>query len=394
MRRKIVKSIVALSIVAAVGITNFTYVDAANIQELEEEKKEAESKKEEAQGILDQLTAEQSDIIFAIKELDSKVEDYTNQIVELEAKKVDLEADIEVTKEELAAAQADEQAQYEAMKLHIQYSYENGNVEYMDTLFTSAEVSDMVNKSEYVEQIYKYDSQMLDNLIAVRKLIADTQIKLEADLASVEAVEEELNDSKEALQVMIDGKQTQVDNYGASMDEYEDLVAKYQADIEATDAAIAEAEEKERQRQAALIAAGGGGSQTYYTGGSLGWPVPGNYTYISSYYGPRDLLGMSFHHGVDIPCPTGTPIYAAEGGTVITAGWSASIGNYVVIDHGGGMTTTYAHNSAFAVSYGTVVAKGQVIAYAGSTGWATTGSHCHIAVRINGSYVDPLPYLR
>jgi len=349
MRRKIVKSIVALSIVAAVGITNFTYVDAANIQELEEEKKEAESKKEEAQGILDQLTAEQSDIISAIKELDSKVEDYTNQIVELEAKKVDLEADIEVTKEELAAAQADEQAQYEAMKLHIQYSYENGNVEYMDTLFTSAEVSDMVNKSEYVEQIYKYDSQMLDNLIAVRKLIADTQIKLEADLASVEAVEEELNDSKEALQVMIDGKQKQVDNYGNSMDEYEDLVAKYQADIEATDAAIAEAEEKERQRQAALIAAGGGGSQTYYTGGSLGWPVPGNYTYISSYYGPRDLLGMSFHHGVDIPCPTGTPIYAAEGGTVITAGWSASIGNYVVIDHGGGMTTTYAHNSAFAV---------------------------------------------
>ncbi len=394
MRRKIVKSIVALSIVAAVGITNFTYVDAADIHELEEEKKEAESKKEEAQGILDQLTAEQSDIISAIKELDSKVEDYTMQIVDLEAEKVNLEADIEVTKEELAAAQADEQAQYEAMKLHIQYSYENGDVEYMDTLFTSAEVSDMVNNAEYVEQIYKYDSQMLDNLISVRKLIADTQVKLEADLASVEAVEEELNDSKEALQVMIDGKQKQVDNYGDSMDEYEDLVAKYQADIEATDAAIAEAEEKERQRQAALIAAGGGGSQTYYTGGSLGWPVPGNYTYISSYYGPRDLLGMSFHHGVDIPCPTGTPIYAAEGGTVITAGWSASIGNYVVIDHGGGMTTTYAHNSAFAVSYGTVVAKGQVIAYAGSTGWASTGSHCHIAVRINGSYVDPLPYLR
>ncbi len=392
MRRKIVKSIVALSIVAAVGITNFTYVDAANIQELEEEKKEAESKKEEAQGILDQLTAEQSDIISAIKELDSKVEDYTNQIVELEAKKVDLEADIEVTKEELAAAQADEQAQYEAMKLHIQYSYENGNVEYMDTLFTSAEVSDMVNKSEYVEQIYKYDSQMLDNLIAVRKLIADTQIKLEADLASVEAVEEELNDSKEALQVMIDGKQKQVDNYGNSMDEYEDLVAKYQADIEATDAAIAEAEEKERQRLAALAAQGGGGNQTYYTGGALGWPVPGNYTYISSYFGPRSLLGMSFHHGIDIPCPTGTPIYAAEGGTVITAGWSYSLGNYVVIDHGGGMTTVYGHNSAFAVSYGTVVAKGQVIAYAGSTG-QSTGPHCHIAVRINGSYVDPLPYL-
>ena len=393
MRRKILRSIVVLSIVAAVGITNLGNVNAANIQELEEEKKEAQSKKDEAQGILDQLTAEQSDIIAAIKELDSKVEDYTNQIVELEAKKVDLEADIEVTKEELAEAQADEQAQYDAMKLHIQYSYENGTVEYMDTLFTSAEVSDMVNNSEYVEQIYKYDSKMLDNLIAARKLIADTQVKLESELASVEAVEEELNDSKDALQVMIDGKQKQVDNYGDSMDEYEDLVAKYQADIEATDAAIAEAERQEQERLAALAAQGGGGGQVYYTGGALGWPVPGSYTYISSYFGPRSLLGLSFHHGVAIPCPTGTPIYAAEGGTVITAGWSYSLGNYVVIDHGGGMTTVYGHNSAFAVSYGTVVAKGQVIAYAGSTG-QSTGPHCHIAVRINGSYVDPLPYLQ
>ncbi|MCM1288014.1 MAG: peptidoglycan DD-metalloendopeptidase family protein [Clostridium sp.] len=392
MRKKMLRAILTLSVVAAVGVSSITYVNASEIEQLEEEKKEAESKKAEAQGILDQLTAEQADIISAIKELDAKVEDYTNQIVDLEAKKVDLEADIEVTKEDLAVAQADEQAQYDAMKLHIQYSYENGDVEYMDTLFTSAEMADMVNQSEYAEQIYKYDSNMLSDLIEVRKLVADTQLKLESELEAVEAVETELNDSKDALQVMIDGKQKQVDNYGNSMDEYEDLVAKYQADIEATDAAIAEAERKEQERLAALAAAGGGGGQVYYTGGALGWPVPGNYTYISSYFGPRSLLGMSFHHGVDIPCPTGTPIYAAEAGTVITAGWSYSLGNYVVIDHGGGMTTVYGHNSAFAVSYGTVVAKGQVIAYAGSTG-QSTGPHCHIAVRINGSYVDPLPYL-
>ncbi|MCM1084617.1 MAG: peptidoglycan DD-metalloendopeptidase family protein [Clostridium sp.] len=392
MRKKMLRAILALSVVAAVGVSSITYVNASEIEQLEEEKKEAESKKAEAQGILDQLTAEQADIISAIKELDAKVEDYTNQIVDLEAKKVDLEADIEVTKEDLAVAQADEQAQYDAMKLHIQYSYENGDVEYMDTLFTSAEMADMVNQSEYAEQIYKYDSNMLSDLIEVRKLVADTQLKLESELAAVEVVETELNDSKDALQVMIDGKQKQVDNYGNSMDEYEDLVAKYQADIEATDAAIAEAERKEQERLAALAAAGGGGGQVYYTGGALGWPVPGNYTYISSYFGPRSLLGMSFHHGVDIPCPTGTPIYAAEAGTVITAGWSYSLGNYVVIDHGGGMTTVYGHNSAFAVSYGTVVAKGQVIAYAGSTG-QSTAPHCHIAVRINGSYVDPLPYL-
>lgn len=389
---KIIKAALALTIIiAAVGITATTYVNASSIQELEEEKKEKESKKEEAQGILDQLSAEQSDILAAIETLDEKVEDYMNQIVELEAKKETLEADIEVTKEELEEAQADEKEQYEAMKLRIQYSYENGNVDYMDTLFTSSDVADMINKSEYAEQIYKYDSKMLDELISIRKVIADTKVKLESDLAAVEELEQEVNDNKDALEVMIDGKQKQVDNYGDSIEEYDALVAEYQAGIDALDAEIAEAERKAAEAAAAAAAAGNPGT-VYYTGGAIGWPVNGYY-YVSSYYGPRDLLGMSFHHGVDIPCPTGTPVVAAEGGTVISASYNGSLGNYVTIAHGGGMTTTYGHNSAFAVSAGTVVSKGQVIAYAGNTGMST-GPHCHIAVRINGSYVDPLPYLQ
>lgn len=389
---KIIKAALAITIIiAAVGITATTYVNASSIQELEEEKKEKESKKEEAQGILDQLAAEQSDIIAAIETLDKKVEDYMNQIMELEAKKETLEADIEVTKEELAEAEAEEKEQYEAMKLRIQYSYENGNVEYVDTLFSSSDVADMINKSEYAEQIYKYDSKMLDELISIRKVIADTKVKLESELASVEELEKEVNDNKDALEVMIDGKQKQVDNYGDSIDEYDALVAEYQAGIDALDAEIAEAERKAAEAAAAAAAAGNPGT-VYYTGGSIGWPVNGYY-YISSYYGPRDLLGMSFHHGVDIPCPTGTPVLAAEGGTVISTSYNGSLGNYVTIAHGGGMTTTYGHNSAFAVSAGTVVAKGQVIAYAGNTG-LSTGPHCHIAVRINGSYVDPLPYLQ
>ncbi|MCM1273640.1 MAG: peptidoglycan DD-metalloendopeptidase family protein [Clostridium sp.] len=390
MRRSI-KTVVTFALIAAIGLSNVTYVKATSISDLQEEKKENESKKEEAEGILSQLEQEQLGIKEAIKELDAKVSEYNTQIVELEAQRTELEGEIETTKKELEDAQADEKKQYEAMKLRIQYAYENGNVDYMDTLFSSSDVADMVNKSEYVDQIYKYDAKMLADLISIRKLIADTQVKLESDLSAVKEIEAEVSESKEALEIVINGKEKQVANYGESIDQYEAMVAEYQKAIEETDAAIAEAERKAAEAAAAAAAAGNGGT-VYYTGGALGWPVNGYY-YISSYFGPRDLLGMSFHHGVDIPCPTGTPIVASEAGTVITAGWSYSLGNYVVIDHGGGMTTVYGHNSSFAVSTGMVVSKGQVIAYAGSTG-QSTGPHCHIAVRINGNYVDPLPYLQ
>ncbi|MDE6026395.1 MAG: peptidoglycan DD-metalloendopeptidase family protein, partial [Lachnospiraceae bacterium] len=356
--RKAIKTVVTFALVAVIGISNITYVKASSISDLQQEKKENEDKKEEAEGVLSQLEQEQLGIKEAIKELDSKVAEYNTQIVELEAQRLELEADIEETKKELEAAQKDEKKQYESMKLRIQYAYENGNVDYMDTLFSSSDVADMVNKSEYVDQIYKFDAKMLADLIAIKKLIADAETKLESDLTAVKEIEGEVNESKAALEIVIEGKEKQVANYGASIDQYENMIAEYQAAIEETDAAIAEAE-----RKAAEAAVATGNNTVYYTGGSLGWPVNGYY-YISSYFGPRSLLGMSFHHGVDIPCPSGTPILASESGTVITATWNYSLGNYVVIDHGGGMTTVYGHNSSFAVSAGTVVSKGQVIAYA------------------------------
>lgn len=124
--------------------------------------------------------------------------------------------------------------------------------------------------------------------------------------------------------------------------------------------------------------------------GSFAWPVDGYY-YVTSAYGPRDLLGMSFHHGMDIGCPTGTPIMACLDGTVSYAGYGRSLGNYIVIDHEGGLKTTYGHNSSLAVKKGDSVTQGQVIAYAGSTG-QSTGPHCHIAVMLSGNYNDPSQY--
>jgi len=362
-------------------------VGATSISELKEKKEEAENKKAEAQNILDKLETEQSNILETIRQLDEQVVLYNSQIEELEAEKVVLQADIEEKKAELEVAKAEEKEQYDAMKLRIQYAYENGNVEYLDTVFSTADVSDIVNKSEYVEQIYNYDSAMLNQLIDIKKSIANTQLELETDLKSVEDIEAEVALNKEAVELMIEGKQLQANNYNASIEEYEDQIAQIQADIEATDAAIAQAE-REQQERAQAAAAAGQDVPVYYTGGTLQWPVSTGGV-ITSYFGPR---WGTMHNGLDIGCPTGTPIVACEAGVVIGAAYSSSMGNYVLIDHGNNTTTVYMHNSSLAVSVGQTVSRAQVIAYAGSTG-NSTGPHCHLGLRINGSYVDPLPYL-
>ncbi|MBO5389368.1 MAG: peptidoglycan DD-metalloendopeptidase family protein [Lachnospiraceae bacterium] len=386
MRKLYKKAAVLMAFVMVGAFSHTTY--ASTITELEEQVEEAEGKKAAAQEILDQLQSEQTNILDAIKLLDEQVAEYTAQITELEAQKETLEADIQTTLAELEVAKENEATQYEAMKTHIQYAYESGDVSYLETIFTSSDVADIVNQTEYAEQVLNYDANMLNEMIEIKKTIANTQLELETNLAAVEEIEAEVTENKEAVELMIEGKQVQAANYATSIEDYEEQIAAIQADIDATNATIAEMEAAaERARQEAL--AQGQDVTIYYTGGTLQWPVSTGGV-ITSPFGPR---WGTVHQGLDIGCPTGTPIVACEAGTVIGAAYSSSMGNYVLIDHGGGVTTVYMHNSSLCVSYGQTVARGEVIALAGSTG-NSTGPHCHLGLRINGSYVDPLPYLQ
>lgn len=391
--KKLVRAIIAFVVAGSMC----TQVSATSISDLRDEKKQKESKKEEAESVLAQLQNEQNSILDAIAELDAQVAEYTNQITELEAKQSELEDNIEIKKAELAVAEEEEQAQYEAMKERIKYAYENGTPSYLDVLFTTSDISDMVNESEYVDQIYLYDKNMFNNLVDIRQTIADTKAGLESDLKEVEDIKLEVEDNKAAVEVMIEGKEVQVANYASSIDDYEATIAALEADIAATDQAIAAAEAAYQAQLAEQIANGTVPSDVNitYTGGALQWPVSTGGS-ISSYFGPRESpggIGSTNHKGLDIACPTGTPIVACESGTVIAAGYSGSMGNYVTVAHGSNVTTTYMHNSSLCVSVGQNVSRGEVIALAGSTG-NSTGPHCHLGLRINGTYVDPLPYLQ
>lgn len=381
--RKIIKVVFAFILIGSMSIN----AHATSLTDLEGQKEELEGKKEEAQAIVDKMDSEKNNILSAIQELDNQVAELNVQINDLEAQKSDLNEQISETEVKLADAEDKEQEQYEAMKLRIQYAYENDDDNYLDVVFTSSDISSMVNQTEYGEQIYSYDSRMLKDLIAIKQEISDTQELLNEQLEEVQLIEDQLTEDRDAVQIMIEGKEKQINNYNSSIEGYNEQIAQYQSDMDSIDAQITAIME-ERRKQEAAAASQGLDVPIYYTGGNFQWPVSSGGT-ITSTFGPR---WGTVHQGLDIACPMGTPILAGESGTVIASYYSSSAGEYIVIDHGNGVATEYMHNSQRLVNVGDTVSRGQVIAYSGSTGYST-GPHCHFGVRINGTRVDPQPYL-
>ena len=388
--KKMPRAAVTLALVLCLSLCSVSS-SADSLEDAEADRDEAQENEDAAQEVLDQMEEEQNQLISEVAALDSQMSEIQTQITELESQKDVLNDEIEATRVDLADAQAAEDDQYAAMCTRIQYLYENGDVEYIDTLLSSASFSDMLNKSEYVEQLSNYDQEQLNILIATRESIQEYEDTLEADLDELESVQADLETQEAELSATIEEKNAKIAQYDDDIDAQQALVDKYEAEREA-------AEEKIAQFEAASIAAQVSTGTTIYDSssysGTFMWPATQG-TYISSGFGYRTspTAGAStYHKGIDIPCPVGSDIVAAASGTVVISQYSNSAGYYIMIDHGNGVSTVYMHNSQLCVSVGDTVTKGQVIAKAGSTGYST-GSHCHFGVRINGTYVNPLNYL-
>jgi murein DD-endopeptidase MepM/ murein hydrolase activator NlpD len=356
----------------------------ASISKAKEDAAEAERNKNAAQEILDNLKAAKENIEDYIVELDKSVNELQIEISHLEQSQKELEESIADTKKKLSIAKKAQDSQYDDMKQRIQMVYESGNKRYLDVLLTATSMTDMLNKTEYISQVSLYDYNILKELKSAREQVANLKQKLDKDLESNEAMQKEVNDQKETMETLVEEKSKQ-------LSEYETTIAGQQAEVDKYAKAQAEAE--------AIIAAAeqaaSSSATSTYTGGVFTWPAPGNYT-ITSYFGNRTspTAGASTNHkGLDIACSTGDSIVAAASGTVIVATYNYAEGNYICIDHGGGVVTVYMHNSQLNVSVGETVTAGQTIAAAGSTGYST-GPHCHFGVRVDGTYVDPLGYLQ
>ena len=359
-------------------------------KEAEDNKKAVESKLSQVKQMLKEVQNIKSELDKAMVEADAKLEDLNDSIEIINADIIEIEDNIATTQAELIIAESIKEKQYYLMKKRIQYMYEKGNKSYIELLFTSGSFSDFLNTAEFVNKLSKYDREMLESYMETcediedkEQKLLDEEAKLKEKQADLNAQQQEVEDEMEEKQDAINMYSADINNKEAAIQEYEAYIAEQKAVVEALEAAIL-AEKKRLAEE----------NQIKYDGGKFAWPAP-KYVRISDDYGYRThpILGtQQFHNGVDMAAPGGSPILAAYDGEVVAADYSATMGNYVMINHGDGLITIYMHASQLEVSKGQTVVRGEEIAKVGTTG-RSTGNHLHFSVRENGSYVSPWKFI-
>ena len=330
---------------------------------------------------LNESKAKEKSLGDQVNSLEQQINSKQSDIDELEASISEAQAKLETLEVELAAAEEKVNTQNENLNARLRNMYKNGSVGFIDVLMDSGSFSEFLNNLSLVEKVYTSDQDVLEELqkaydeIDAKKKEIET---LQAELSESKATMEEQKSSLEADKASVEKKKSEI---AADSAETQRELDKLEADAQALTSSIRNS--------------GSSSSSSKYNGGIMAWPVPSCHT-VSSGYGGRihPTTGKyKFHGGLDIPGSYGSAIVAANSGRVIWAGNRGdSYGNYVIIDHGGGVSTLYGHSSKVLVSTGQSVSRGQRIANVGSTG-RSTGPHCHFEVRINGSRVNPNPYV-
>ena len=363
------------------------------IDKAENQEKELKQQLEAVQATIDALKSDIDDANEYLAKLDMELDRITSNILDLNQKIDKKNEEIATTTEELHQAELQQEEQYHSMKLRIKYMYENSRVSYLELFMASSSLSDVLHQAEYFSQITKYDRNKLDEYIDIKNRIAAYKVQLEEEERDLEDLKVKAEGEQKAVELLVTAKNQEMKEMEQDKKAYEAKQKEIEDDIKKLDNLIANLTKQynaEQLAKANAVATQG----NLYSGKLLLWPCPSS-NRITSHFSPNRLdpvLGyVRAHKGTDIGAPTGTPVIAAASGLVTAAGYSDSMGNYVVISHGDGITTRYYHNSSLAVSAGQAVTAGQVISYVGATGWVT-GPHLHFEVRINDEAVDAMQF--
>lgn len=342
---------------------------AAQMAALEQKKKEQADKLKELEKQIADAKKKKEDVMATKNLLDQRNQLLLEQID-------DTQSQIQHAADEITRYEELEDLQYELFCEQVRSEEERGSLSYLSVLFKATSMADLLNRMEFVNEVAEYNK----SLIAA---IQETRANIAEEKAAMEEHEKQLGEQQDALET--------------KLDETTALMEEYIADQKALEAVYA-AEEKAAKEIAAEIDRLIAESDVIPSNEGFIWPVNTSKK-ISSPIGGRVSpggIGSTNHKGVDI-CNVGytSSVFAVKSGKVIlanTSGWGGGYGNYVVIDHGGGVTTLYAHMSSVSVSEGQMVSQGTVIGITGNTG-VSTGPHLHYEVRINGVYQNPLNYL-
>ena len=389
-KKRVLSVILALTLSIGCAIP----AQASSISETQKKGEELQSQKDSAEAEKAALTKQLNDLI---DEMDKTTEDINTKQEEIDAKET-----------ELIQAQIDENNQYESMKKRIKYMYENGNTQFIEVLLESKSIGEFLNNAEYIAQISDYDRQMLKEFQQTVQDVDDQKTALETEKAELETLQTQLQDKQNEVSTLISEKadligdlETAIGENAAKLQALQEEAAR-QARVQQEAAAAASGNNSSGSSGGGSSSGGsssGGGSSspvapiTPSGSGRLSNPCPS--AYISSEFGGRTSpggIGSTNHKGRDYAAGTGSPIYASASGTVTTVSYNVARGNYVVINHGNGLSTLSQHCSATYVSAGQSVSAGQNIAAVGTTGYST-GPHLHFEVWVNGTPVDPRLYL-
>ena len=360
-------------------------VTQADIDKLKKESSSLSSKKSEVNKQLSALKKDKANTLKRKALLDQQIDLISEEIAVTEQQIAQYETLIDETERELAETQAQEEEQYALFCKRVRAMEERGTVSYWSVLFQAASFEELLGAMDFISEVMEADQRVIDDLRVLREQIAEKQQTLESSLAEQQAAKDELAVKSAEL----NSQRTEATSLIKEMEEneadYKDVLAEIEAEEEKTQAEIV--------RLSKELAAQQGNTKVTY-GGYI-WPVTTSKR-ITSPFGTRNtgIKGASTNHrGIDIGgVYYSSTVYAAKSGTVIISTSNSVRGQYIVISHGSGNTTTYQHLSKRSVSVGAVVKQGDAIGVTGSSG-VGSGPHLHFEITENGQLVDPLKYL-
>ena len=412
--KKTLRSVVCALLAAVVFAASLPAyaVSQSEIDELQKKLDALEQQAQEQQNVINDLTNQKARFITRKLALDGKIE-INRQMIELIGEQIKIYDEIIAEKQaELDKALEKETAQTELLRSRIRAMEENSSYSYASFIFDSSSVTELLSRIGDVNDIMHYDKALEEEYMAAREDVESIKKSYEEVRHEQELLQKELDTKQAELDAQVEAAYTMIADIETLSDDAQaeyDAIAEEEAKAEET---LQEAIRKRAAEEAAKNAAnnansggasggsggnsGGGGSSGGGSATSLSnlqWPVP-SCTLITSRFGYRvaPTTGAStYHGGLDIGAGMGASIVAAGAGDVIYAGANGGYGNCVMIDHGNGVVTVYAHMSSIGVSYGQYVTAGQYVGAVGSTG-VSTGPHCHFEIRINGAQTDPAAY--
>lgn len=374
------------------------YATKQDVEAAKQKASSLEQEKQKVQDSLKNLEGLKSDAAAYVKQLDGNLETLNGELDQLAGQITAKESDIATTQQELDAAKQVETDQYADMKLRIKYMYERGDTSFIDMLLQADDMMQLMNRAEYIQKISEYDRKKMDEYVATKDSIAQHEAALQEEHAQLMGMQEQTKAKQQSVETLLSQKNKELKNFENQIDAAQGQISQLQQDIAAQENKVKqiEAEIKRKEEEARKAAEAAGKSYKTVNLGDIKftWPCPASGRITSGFGGRSSPTegASSNHQGIDIGAGSGSGIVAAASGTVVVSTYSYSAGNYIMINHGGGVYTVYMHCSQLLASEGQQVKQGQTIAKVGSTGYST-GPHLHFGIRAGGSYVNPQKYV-